>query len=132
MRNSLANFVKNLQISKDFAGNRVNGLGNVPRCGGEQTKRTVPLVTFIRLWRGWLGIFGKFWKIMGVGVLLAVAVLRFCVFGVLLARKRCIFGEKGVCLEKKVYFCRLITVQNRENGFSHHYTHCRQYGHYAS
>ena len=47
-------------------------------------------------------------------------------------RKRCIFGEKGVCLEKKVYFCRLITVQNRENGLSHHYTHCRQYGHYAS
>ena len=43
MRNSIANFVKNLQISKDFAGNRVNGLGNVPRCGGEQTK-TVPLV----------------------------------------------------------------------------------------
>ena len=69
---------------------------------------------------------------MGDGVLLAVAVLRFCIFGVLLARKRCIFGEKGVCLEKKVYFCRLITVQNRENGFSHHYTHCRQYGHYAS
>ena len=72
MRNSIANFVKNLQISKDFAGNRVNGLGNVPRCGGEQTKRTVPLVTykqtkrtvplvtFIRLWRGWWGIFGKF------------------------------------------------------------------------
>ena len=44
MRNSIANFVKNLQISKDFAGNRVNGLGNAPRCGGEQTKRTVPLV----------------------------------------------------------------------------------------
>ena len=54
------------------------------------------------------------------------------VFTFLLARKRCIFGEKGVCLEKKVYFCRLITVQNRENGLSHHYTHCRQYGHYAS
>lgn len=80
----------------------------------------------------WWGIFGKFWKIMGDVVLLAVAVLRFCDFGVLLARKRCIFGEKGVCLEKKVYFCRLITVQNRENGLSHHYTHCRQYGHYAS
>ena len=54
------------------------------------------------------------------------------VFTFLLARKRCIFGEKGVCLEKKVYFCRLIIVQNRENGLSHHYTHCRQYGHYAS
>ena len=102
MRNSIANFVKNLQISKDFAGNRVNGLGNVPRCGGEQTKRTVPLVTFIPLWRGWLGIFGKFWKIMGDGVLLAVAVLRFYVFTcekkVYFWRKRCVFGEKGVFL----------------------------------
>ena len=127
MRNSIANFVKNLQISKDFAGNRVNGLGNVPRCGGEQTKRTVPLVTFIRLWRG---VVGDFWEILnnngGWGFTCG------CVFAFLLARKRCIFGEKGVCLEKKVYFCRLITVQNRENGFSHHYTHCRQYGHYAS
>ena len=114
MRNSIANFVKNLQISKDFAGNRVNGLGNVPRCGGEQTKRTVPLVTykqtkrtvplvtFIRLWRGWLGIFGKFWKIMGDVVLLAVAFLRFwgftCEKKVYFWRKRCVFGEKGVFL----------------------------------
>lgn len=102
MRNSIANFVKNIQISKDFAGNRVNGLGNVPRCGGEQTKRTVPLVTFIRLWRGWWGIFGKFWKIMGDGVLLAVAVLRFygftCEKKVYFWRKRCVFGEKGVFL----------------------------------
>ena len=102
MRNSIANFVKNLQISKDFAGNRVNGLGNVPRCGGEQTKRTVPLVTFIRLWRGWLGIFGKFWKIMGDVVLLAVAFLRVwgftCEKKVYFWRKRCVFGEKGVFL----------------------------------
>ena len=99
MRNSIANFVKNLQISKDFAGNRVNGLGNVPRCGGEQTKRTVPLVTFIRLW--W-GVVGKFWEIMGDGVLLAVAVLRFygftCEKKVYFWRKRCVFGEKGVFL----------------------------------
>ena len=87
MRNSIANFVKNLQISKDFAGNRVNGLENVPRCGGEQTKRTVPLVTFIRLWRGWWGIFGKFWKIMvGWGFTFLGFYLR----------------EKGVFLEKKV------------------------------
>ena len=102
MRNSIANFVKNIQISKDFAGNRVNGLGNVPRCGGEQTKRTVPLVTFFRLWRGWLGIFGKFWKIMGDVVLLAVAFLRFwgftCEKKVYFWRKRCVFGEKGVFL----------------------------------
>ena len=109
MRNSIANFVKNLQISKDFAGNRVNGLGNAPRCGGGQRRtvplvcrRTVPLVTFIRLWRGWWGIFGKFWKIMGDVVLLAVAVLRFygftCEKKVYFWRKRCIFGEKGVFL----------------------------------
>ena len=93
MRNSIANFVKNLQISKDFAGNRVNGLGNVPRCGGEQTKRTVPLVTFIRLW--W-GVVGKFWEILknngGWGFTCG------CVFTFLLVYLR----EKGVFLEKKV------------------------------
>ena len=33
MRNFMANFVRILGICKDFAGNRVNGLGNVPRCG---------------------------------------------------------------------------------------------------
>ena len=91
MRNSIANFVKNLQISKDFAGNRVNGLGNVPRCGGEQTKRTVPLVTFIRLW--W-GVVGDFWEILnnngGWGFT--------CEKKVYFWRKRCVFGEKGVFL----------------------------------
>ena len=127
MRNSIANFVKNLQISKDFAGNRVNGLRNVPRCGGEQTKRTVPLVTYIRLW--W-GVVGDFWEILKNNGRWGFTC--GCVFTVLLARNKGVFlGEKGVCLEKKVYFCRLITVQNRENGLSHHYTHCRQYGHYA-
>lgn len=95
MRNSIANFVKNLQISKDFAGNRVNGLGNVLRCGGEQTKRTVPLVTFIRLWRGWWGIFGKILNNNGGGGYLR---LRFYVFAFLGFYLR----EKGVFLEKKV------------------------------
>lgn len=33
MYNVIANFVKILGICKDFAGNRVNELGNVPRCG---------------------------------------------------------------------------------------------------
>ncbi len=33
MRNFMANFVRILGICKDFAGNRVNGLGNVPRPG---------------------------------------------------------------------------------------------------
>lgn len=33
MRNFIANFVRILGIRKDFAGNRVNELGNVPRCG---------------------------------------------------------------------------------------------------
>ena len=33
MRNFIANFVRILGICKDFAGNRVNGHGNVPRCG---------------------------------------------------------------------------------------------------
>ena len=33
MRNFMTNFVKNLGICKDFARNRVNELGNVPRCG---------------------------------------------------------------------------------------------------
>ena len=33
MRNSIANLMKILGICKDFAGNRVNELGNVPRCG---------------------------------------------------------------------------------------------------
>lgn len=33
MRNFIANFVRILRICKDFAGNRVNELGNVPRCG---------------------------------------------------------------------------------------------------
>ncbi len=33
MRNFMANFVRILGICKDFAGNRVNELGNVPRCG---------------------------------------------------------------------------------------------------
>lgn len=33
MRNFIANFVRILGICKDFAGNRVNELGNVPRCG---------------------------------------------------------------------------------------------------
>lgn len=50
---------------------------------------------------GW-GIFGKFWKIMGDGVLLAVAFLRFygftCEKKVYFWRKRCVFGEKGVFL----------------------------------
>ena len=31
MRNFIANFVRILGICKDFAGNRVNELGNVPR-----------------------------------------------------------------------------------------------------
>ena len=106
MRNSIANFVKNLQISKDFAGNRVNGLGNVPRCGGEQTKRTVPLVseqtkrtvplvTFIRLW--W-GVVGDFWEILenngGCGFT--------CGCGYVFAVLRFYLREKGVFLEKKV------------------------------
>lgn len=33
MRNFIANFVRIFGICKDFAGNRVNELGNVPRCG---------------------------------------------------------------------------------------------------
>ena len=33
MRNFIANFVRILGICKDFAGNRVNELGNIPRCG---------------------------------------------------------------------------------------------------
>lgn len=33
MRNFIANFAKILEICKKFAGNRVNSLGNVPRCG---------------------------------------------------------------------------------------------------
>ena len=33
MRNFIANFVRILGICKDFTGNRVNELGNVPRCG---------------------------------------------------------------------------------------------------
>ena len=33
MRNFIANFVRILGICNDFAGNRVNELGNVPRCG---------------------------------------------------------------------------------------------------
>lgn len=33
MRNFIANFVRILGICKDFAANRVNELGNVPRCG---------------------------------------------------------------------------------------------------
>lgn len=33
MRNFIANFVRILGICKDFAGNRVNKFGNVPRCG---------------------------------------------------------------------------------------------------
>lgn len=33
MRNFITNFVRILGICKDFAGNRVNGLGNAPRCG---------------------------------------------------------------------------------------------------
>ena len=33
MRNFMANFVRTLQIGKDFAKNRVNELENVPRCG---------------------------------------------------------------------------------------------------
>lgn len=33
IRNFIANFVRILGICKDFAGNRVNELGNVPRCG---------------------------------------------------------------------------------------------------
>lgn len=33
MRNIIANFIRILGICKDFAGNRVNELGNVPRCG---------------------------------------------------------------------------------------------------
>lgn len=103
MRNSIANFVKNIQISKDFAGNRVNGLGNVPRCGGEQTKRTVPLVTFIRLW--W-GVVGDFWEILknnggwGFTCGCGFAFLGFYLreIKVYFWRKRCVFGEKGVFL----------------------------------
>lgn len=34
MRNFIANFVRILGICKDFAGNRINELGNVPKCGG--------------------------------------------------------------------------------------------------
>ena len=33
MRNFIVNFVRILEICKDLAGNRVNGHGNVPRCG---------------------------------------------------------------------------------------------------
>lgn len=33
MRNFIANFVRILGICKEFAGNRVNNLGNIPRCG---------------------------------------------------------------------------------------------------
>lgn len=33
MRNFMAKFAKILEICKDFAGNRVNELGNVTRCG---------------------------------------------------------------------------------------------------
>lgn len=33
MRNFIAKFVRILGICKDFAGNRVNALGNIPRCG---------------------------------------------------------------------------------------------------
>lgn len=33
MHNFIANLVRILGICKDFAGNRVNELGNVPRCG---------------------------------------------------------------------------------------------------
>ena len=33
MRNFIANFVRILGISKEFAGNRVNDLGNIPHCG---------------------------------------------------------------------------------------------------
>ena len=33
MRNFIANFVRILGICKEFAGNRVNEHGNVPRCG---------------------------------------------------------------------------------------------------
>ena len=33
MRNFIVNFVRILGICKDFAGNRVNELGNIPRCG---------------------------------------------------------------------------------------------------
>lgn len=33
MRNFIAKFVRIFEICKDFAGNRVNKLGNVPRCG---------------------------------------------------------------------------------------------------
>lgn len=61
----------------------------------------LPFFAFVGVW--W-GNFGKFWKIMGDVVLLAVAVtfLRFCVFTcekkVYFWRKRCVFGEKGVFL----------------------------------
>lgn len=34
MRNVITNLVRILGICKDLAGNRVNKLGNVPRCGG--------------------------------------------------------------------------------------------------
>ncbi len=33
MRNFMVNFVRIFGICKDFAGNRVNEFGNVPRCG---------------------------------------------------------------------------------------------------
>ena len=33
MCNFIANFVRILGICKEFAGNRVNYIGNVPRCG---------------------------------------------------------------------------------------------------
>lgn len=108
MRNSIANFVKNLQISKDFAGNRVNGLGNVLRCGGEQTKRTVPLVTFGYLYSPLAWGVGKFWEILnnngGWGFTCGCGFTFLCFWGftcekkVYFWRKRCVFGEKGVFL----------------------------------
>lgn len=33
MRNFISKFIRILKICKDFAENRVNNLGNVPRCG---------------------------------------------------------------------------------------------------
>ena len=48
MRNFIANFVRILGICKDFAGNRVNELGNVPRCGVVPKFSDLEVVTDLR------------------------------------------------------------------------------------
>ena len=97
MRNSIANFVKNLQISKDFAGNRVNGLGNVPRCGGEQTKNR----PFGYLYSLFAWVVGDFWEILknnggwGFTCGCGFTFLRFYL------REKGVFFEKKVCVWRK-------------------------------